>query len=102
MAETNGHQDNESRLDRIERAIEHVIGEHETFREEHNRLLRSQVLLQEAQKDLQEAQKKQEKSLERLEVQVSELGGKLNGLIHLVEQDHREFHQRLTRLEGLQ
>jgi hypothetical protein len=101
MAENNG-QNGESRLDRIERAIEHIVGEHETFREEHNRLLRSQVLLQEAQKELQEAQKKQEKSLERLEVQVAEIGGKLDALIHIVERDHSEFHQRLTRLEGLQ
>lgn len=41
--EQNGH--GLSRLDRIERAIELLIGDHERFREEHQLLLASQVLL---------------------------------------------------------
>ncbi|HVW87215.1 MAG TPA: hypothetical protein VHB50_21160 [Bryobacteraceae bacterium] len=88
MAEGNGHQDNVSRLDRIEAAIEHTIGEHEAFRAEHKMLLRSQVLLQD--------------SLESLRLRVSEIGEKLVGLIGIVDHDHREFHERLKRLEEKQ
>jgi hypothetical protein len=43
MAEANGHQDNFSRLDRIERAIEHVIGEREKFIDDHKLLLRART-----------------------------------------------------------
>lgn len=88
MAETNGHQDNESRLDRIERAIEHVIGEHEMFRAEHKLLLRSQVLLQD--------------SLEKLKDRIDGIGGKLDVLVNVVDSDHREFHARLKRIEEKQ
>ena len=88
MPETNGQQDNESRLDRIERAMEHFIDEHEMFRTEHRMLLRSQVLLQQ--------------SLEKLKDNVGEIGEKLNGLIGLVDSDHRVFHDRLNRLENRQ
>ena len=88
MPETNGHQDNLSRLDRIERAIEHEVGEHERFREEHERLLRSQVLLQD--------------SLEKQKLRIDEIGDKINGLIDIVDRDHREFHDRLNRLENRQ
>jgi hypothetical protein len=46
MAEerTNGHG-GESRLDRIERALELIADDHILFREEHKRLLISQVVL---------------------------------------------------------
>jgi hypothetical protein len=88
MAESNGHQDKVSRLDRIEAAIEHMIGEHEAFRAEHKMLLRSQVLLQD--------------SLGTLRDHVDEIAGKLNGLIGVIELDHREFHNRLKRLEEKQ
>jgi prefoldin subunit 5 len=88
MAETNGHQHNETRLDRIEAAIEHVIGEHEAFRAEHKMLLRSQILLQE--------------SLEKLKERQDATGERLDALINLVDSDHREFHARLKRLEEKQ
>jgi hypothetical protein len=35
MPETNGHRDNESRLDRIKAAMEPMVGEHGMFRAEH-------------------------------------------------------------------
>ena len=88
MAENNGHQDNVTRLDRIEAAIELMIGEHEAFRAEHKMLLRSQVLLQD--------------SLGALKDRVDEIAGKLDGLIGIVDRDHREFHERLKRLEEAQ
>ena len=92
MAEANGHQDNLSRLDRIERAIEHVIDEHEMFRDEHKKLLQSQILLQSSLELLRG-------SLESQKVRIDEIGDKLNGLIDIVDRDHREYHERLNRLE---
>jgi tetrahydromethanopterin S-methyltransferase subunit G len=88
MAEANGHQDNLSRLDRIERAIEHVIGEHEKFIDDHRLLLRAQVVLTDR--------------LDKLAVTVGEIGGKLDALIAVVDHDHREFHERVKRLEEKQ
>ncbi len=86
MANPNGNQDNESRLDRIERAMKHFIDEHEMFRAEHKMLLRSQVLLQESLGDLKE--------------RVGDIAKKLDDFITIVDSDHREFNQRLKRLEG--
>ena len=88
MPEANGHQDNLSRLDRIERAIEHVINEHEKFLDEHKMLLRAQVIMADAHANLSRT--------------VEEIGGKLNALINIVDHDHREFHDRLKRIEGTQ
>jgi hypothetical protein len=99
MAESNGHQDGSSRLDRIEAAIEHIIGEHESFRAEHQMLLRSQVLLQDSLMGMQKAVEVLRGSLEDLKVRVAEIGDKLDGLIGVVDHDHREFHERLKRLE---
>jgi hypothetical protein len=62
------------------------------FREEHKMLLRSQVVLQDSLQKL-------EGSVDKLAVRVDEIGGKLDGLIDVVERDHREFHFRLKRLE---
>jgi predicted nucleic acid-binding Zn-ribbon protein len=42
MAETNGSRD--SRIDRIERALELLIADHEQFRHDHKQLLTAQVL----------------------------------------------------------
>ena len=86
MPETNGHQDNESRLDRIEAAMEAMVGEHEIFRAEHKMLLRSQVRLQD--------------SLEKQKERFDEIGGKLGALIDVVDRNSRESHDRLNRLEG--
>jgi hypothetical protein len=92
MAEPNGHQNNESRLDRIERAMEPMIDEHEMFRAENKMLLGSQVVPQESLQMV-------EGSVDKLTVRVDEIGGKPDALIVVVDRDHREFHRRLTRLE---
>jgi hypothetical protein len=42
MAETNGNRD--SRMDRIEKALELLIADHEQFRHDHKQLLIAQVL----------------------------------------------------------
>jgi hypothetical protein len=85
MPETNGNQNNLSRLDRIEIVIEHVINEHEKLVDEQGRLLKAQVVMV--------------ASIDRLANRVDEIGGKLDALINVVDRDHREFHARLTRLE---
>ena len=86
MPETNGHQNNESRLDRIEEAMGAMVGEHEMFRAEHKMVLRSQVLLQD--------------SLEKQKGRIDEIGGKLDALIDVVDHNSREFHDRRNRLES--
>jgi hypothetical protein len=86
MPETNGQQNNESRLDRIEAAMEAMVGEHEVFRAEHKMLLRSQVLLQD--------------SLEKQKERIDEIGGKLDALIDVVDRNSREFRDRPNRLES--
>ena len=96
MPETNGHQDNESRLDRIERAIEHVINEDEKLVDEEGRLLKAQIEMVGSIDKLSE--KLAEGDL-RLGNRIDELGGKLDALINVVDRDHREFHAHLQRIE---
>ncbi|MFL6465801.1 MAG: hypothetical protein ACJ73N_15505 [Bryobacteraceae bacterium] len=50
MAEINGDRD--TRLDRIERALELFIADHEQFRADHKQLLIAQVLQKEAIEEL--------------------------------------------------
>jgi chromosome segregation ATPase len=95
MAQGNGQEDNLSRLDRIE-------AEHAEFRAEHKMLLRSQVLLQGSLETLKGSVEELKGSVEEMKVRFDEIGDKLNGLIGVVEHDHREFHQRLKRLEEKQ
>jgi hypothetical protein len=99
MPETNGHQDNLSRLDRIETAIEHVINEHEKLIDEQGRLLKAQVVMVDSVAKLAEHIEAVDK---RLGIRIDEIGGKLDALIDIVDRDHREFHERLNRLENRQ
>ena len=92
MAEGNGQQDNLSRLDRIERAMEFIIDEHEMFRQEHKMLLRSQVLQQESLETLR-------LSMTGLKEQVDHLASKIDFVVDGINRDHQEFHERLKRLE---
>ena len=63
-----------ARLDRIERALEMLIADHEQFRDEHKRLLTAQVLLQD--------------SLEKLGTRVDTLAAKVDKLVeHDAAQD---------------
>ena len=92
MPEGNGHQDNLSRLDRIERVLEHFINEHEMFREEHKQLLAAQIVLQDQIRMVNST----------LGQRVDHIGEKLDALIAIVDRDHREFHERINRLENRQ
>ena len=62
--------------------------EHEKFIDEHKLLLRAQVVLTE--------------KVDKLTDKVAEIGGKLDALVSMVDRDHREFHERLKRLEEKQ
>jgi hypothetical protein len=95
MPETNGQQDNFSRLDRIEVAIEHVINEHEKLVDEHKRLLIAQVKMVDSIDKLAASD-------ERLGKYIAEIGGRIDALRDIVDRDHREYHERLTRLENRQ
>jgi hypothetical protein len=99
MPETNGNQDNVSRLDRIEIAIEHVINEHEKLVDEQGRLLKAQVVMVDSIDKLTGAVAQLSGVVDRLTTRVDEIGGKLDALIHVVDRDHREFHERLNRIE---
>ena len=92
MAEGYGQQDNLSRLDRIERAMELLLTDHEQFREEHKLLLRSQVLLQ----------GEMEVGFKELRQSIEHLGSRIDLLVDGIDRDHREFHERLKRLESKQ
>jgi hypothetical protein len=87
--EGNGHNDNESRLDRLEDAWNLVIQDHEEFRREHKMLLAAQVVMHDEQFKL-------EKSLDRLTGKVDQIGDKLNGLIAFSNTVHRE-NEALSR-----
>ncbi|MFN0172270.1 MAG: hypothetical protein ACKV22_38195 [Bryobacteraceae bacterium] len=77
-------------MDRIEAALELIIGEHEQFRAEHRMLLKSQVLMQDTM----------ERGFQQFRQEMDEITDKLNGLIGAVDQAHRDFESRLRRLEG--
>jgi septal ring factor EnvC (AmiA/AmiB activator) len=62
-----------SRLDRIERALELLIADHEQSREEHKRLLTAQVLQGERIDKLIEAQKHTDESLHTLIMMMDDL-----------------------------
>ena len=79
--EGNGHNENESRLDRLEDAWNLMIRDHEEFRAEHKRLLAAQVVMNDRQA--------------KLDLTVQEIGDKLNGLIAWSEQTQHENEIRL-------
>jgi len=106
MPEPNGHQDNLSRLDRIEIAIEHVINEREKLVDEQGRLLKAQVVMVDSIDKLTAADERLGRRIdevdERLGRRIAEIGGKMDALINIVDRDHREYHERLNRLENRQ
>jgi hypothetical protein len=106
MPEPNGHQDNTSRLDRIEIAIEHVINEHEKLVDEHSRLLTAQIVMVDSvakvSGNIDRLAEKLVAADDRLGHRIDEIGVKLDSFINTVDRDHREYHERLNRLESKQ
>jgi hypothetical protein len=104
MPNGDGQPNNTSRPDRIEAALELIIGEHEAFRAEHKMLLKAQVLLQDSIERLQAATEKGfgefRAAMNELRLKMDETTDKLNGLIGAVEAMRANFDARLKRLEG--
>ena len=130
MPEMNGEHENPSRLDRIEKAIEFLIADRAVLDAKFGQLADNHTQLDEKLSrladevgNLAEKQRKTDEivnrlainvnalsnsivpilsAVDRLVTRVDEIGGKLDGLIHLVESDHRDFNERLKRLETIQ
>jgi hypothetical protein len=95
MPASNGHD--ETRLDRIEAALEalvrsqsHLLESQSTLEQGHKDLLRSQVLMQD---ELRQFGSKAEARFQRIETKLEEATDKINGLIDLMDRhlrDHRE------------
>lgn len=77
MPETNGNRD--ARLDRIERALELIIDDHERFRADLRQLLTAQVL----QKD---ALERHDKELQLLRDSVRETNQSVTGMVSAIRQ----------------
>ena len=108
MAEENGNRD--TRLDRIEKALELFIQDHEQFRDDHKKLMIAQVLQKEAIDNLlkvtqehtkqieREAMERREKDAaldSRVDKLVSSIGTLINRLPPMLE-------ERIARLEDYQ
>jgi hypothetical protein len=99
MPEPNGNQGKLSRFDRIEVAIEHIINEHEKFVDEHLRLLTAQVIMVDSVAKLSSNMDTMD---ERLGRRVDQIGVSLDAFINASDRNHREYHERLQRLEEKQ
>jgi|SRR5579884_489555 len=93
MTSGNGQGNGESRLDRIERALELILDDHINFREEHKLLLQSQVLLQGSLEQLRD-------EVKELRAIVQETSAGLKQLSATVETMRADTDMRLRRLEN--
>ena len=113
MPETNLHRDNPSRLDRMESMIEHIVNDHIVLEDKLGRLtervdkltvnvntLHDTVILQ--AKTMDHVITKLAETDARLNRLGAETDARLDRLAALIESDHREFHERLKRLESVQ
>jgi X-X-X-Leu-X-X-Gly heptad repeat protein len=137
MPETNGHQDNPSRLDRMEKMVEHIISGHIVLEDKLSRLtdkhgqIDDQLLklsdkvdklsdnvgklsdkvdkLSDTVSILHKTVVLQASTMDRVITNLAYTGDKLaatdarlDRLVALVETDHRNFNERLVRLESRQ
>ncbi len=101
MPETNGHQDNESRLDRIEAAIDQIVNEHERLIDEHKRLLTAQVVMVDSVARMSaNIEASIDRFVEKSAAADEALGRRLDAFIEASDRNSREFHDRLNRLEN--
>lgn len=84
MEESNGSYSSE-RLDRIEKIVEVLAGVQMQYRDEHQMLLKSQVLMAESITKLAEAQKVTEQRLNALAERVDTVTENMNALIKIVD-----------------
>jgi hypothetical protein len=99
MAESNGHRDFASRLDRAEAIVEKLAIGQQRMVDEQKFLVNSHILLSGTVDKLAGAVAQLSVTVEKIGTKLVEIEDKLNGVIALVETDHREFHARLTRIE---
>jgi predicted nuclease with TOPRIM domain len=137
MPETNGHQDNPSRLDRMEKMVEHIISGHIALEDKLSRLtdkhdqIDDQLLklsdkvdrfsdkvdklsdkvdkLSDTVSTLHKTVVLQASTMDRVITNLAHTGDKLaatdatlDRFVALVETDHRNFNERLVRLESRQ
>ncbi len=108
MPEANGHEDNLSRLDRIEAAIDQIVSEHEKLIGEHKRLLTAQIVMFDSvsrmSANIDRMSANIEASIDRFVEKSAAadegLGRRLDAFIEASDRDRREYNQRLNRLEG--
>jgi hypothetical protein len=108
MPETNGHEDNLSRLDRIEAAIDQIFNEHEKLIDEHKRLLTAQVVMFDSASRMSANIDRMatnigasiDRFVERSAAADEALGRRLDAFIEASDRDRRDYNQRLNRLEG--
>jgi len=82
MADANGDRD--TRLDRIERALELLIADHEQFRADHKQLLIAQVLQKEAIEELYKVTKEHTRQIEQLRANGSETDKRIQDLVSAI------------------
>jgi len=66
MGDTQQNGDNNPRMDRLERMLEMLIGDHVKFSDEHNKLLTSQILLTDRMDKLTDGMDKLTNGMDRL------------------------------------
>ena len=69
----NGNGDRNERLDRIERALELMIADHEAFRQEHKQLLTARVLQKEQIDEIWKAIRENTRHIAEQDRQIAEL-----------------------------
>lgn len=95
MIEENGSRD--SRLDRIERALEMFVADHEQFRQDHKPLLTAQVVQQAEIKDLVKIVQAHTAQLQEQGRHLRELGEGVNERIDKLVSGIGEFIRGLDR-----
>lgn len=91
MADTGGNGDRDTRLDRIERALELLIADHEQFRDDHKQLLTAQVLQKDAIDGLVIVTQEHTRQLEEHTRQIEEQGRQLRQLGEETDRRIREL-----------
>ncbi|MBV9675773.1 MAG: hypothetical protein JO185_05530 [Acidobacteriaceae bacterium] len=97
MAEENGNRD--TRLDRIERALELFIQDHEQFRDDHKKLMIAQVLQKEAIDNLLKVTQEHTKRIDALDNRVDKLVSSIGTFISRLPPI---LEERIARLEAYQ
>jgi hypothetical protein len=98
----NGHEEGKekrkSRLDRIEAAIELMIGDHEQLRQDYKQVLTAQVLLTDAQEKLTDAQGKLTDAQRKSEEKIAALAERMDRFATQQAERDRSLDARMDKL----